>query len=186
MVTIEAVAGLLVLIFGIMGAVRGWTKEIIATAGVILALFALNTLRGPIESFVPPGATPAQKFGIWAVLFLFVVFFSYQTPAVAKAVSRGKLGVRARAALQERILGMVIGLVNGYLVIGTIWYYLQQQGYPFPSLILPPINPATNQPDAAQWAAIEIAQKYLPLHWIAPWLPYLTILFFLFVIIALI
>ncbi|MGD1995329.1 MAG: CvpA family protein [Anaerolineae bacterium] len=188
MISIVGFFGIVIGFFGIIGLMRGWTKEIIATAGIVLALFALSTLEetNTIGSFIPQNATSAQQFGIRAGLFILIVFFSYQTPAVAETVSRGKLTAKARAAIQERILGLIIGLVNGYLIAGTIWYYLRMQGYPFPNVLYPPLNPDTGQPDPAMWDTITFATKYLPLDWISPWLPYLMILLFLFVIIAII
>jgi len=187
-VGILGVFGIILIFFGTIGMLRGWTKEIIATAGMVLALFTLDVLEktGTLASFVPAQATPAQQFGIRVGFFLFITFFSYQTPAVASAVTRGKLGSRLRGALEERILGLIIGLFNGYLVAGTIWYYLRVYGYPFPNILFPPINPETNQPDPAMWNTIVLGTKYLPMDWMEPWLPYLVIMLFLFVIIAII
>lgn len=188
MVGILGVFGIIVTFFGVIGMLRGWTKEIVATAGMVLALFTLDVLEGTgtLDSFVPPAATDAQQFGIRVGFFLAITFFAYQTPAVAAAVSRGKLGSRVRAELQERILGLIIGLFNGYLIAGTVWYYLRLYNYPFPNLLYPPLNPATKQPDPSMWNNIVLGTKYLPLDWMEPWLPYLVIVLFLFVIIAII
>jgi len=187
-VGIIGVFGIIVAFFGVIGMLRGWTKEIVATAGMVLALFTLDVLEGTgtLTSFVPAGASDAQQFGVRVIFFLMITFFAYQTPAVAAAVSRGRLGSKVRAALQERILGLIIGLFNGYLIAGTVWYYLRIYNYPFPNVLYPPLNPTTNQPDPNMWNTIMLGTKYLPLDWMQPWLPYLVIVLFLFVIIAII
>jgi hypothetical protein len=35
-------------------------------------------------------------------------------------------------------MGMIMGGINGYLIAGTVWYYLDKAGYPFPNIIIPP------------------------------------------------
>ena len=43
---------------------------------------------------------------------------------------------RSRTALT--ILGIVIGATNGYLIAGTIWFYLSDANYPFEKIISKP------------------------------------------------
>jgi len=177
MVAIQAVFWVFVAFFAIIGAMRGWAKEVVAAAGIILALFAINLLGPTLEGFFPEAATAAQRFGTKTAIFLAIVFFSYQGPTLVAAVTKEKLAAKARAKLQDTLLGVVVGIVNGYLIAGTVWFFLQEQGYPFPSLIEGP-------PDG--WESIMLAQKYLPLIVLKPWLSYLVIVFFLFVIVAIV
>lgn len=177
MVTIQTMFWVLVAFFAIIGAMRGWAKETVAAAGIVLALFAINLLAPTLEGFFPETATPGQRFGVKTAIFLMIVFFSYQGPTLAAAATGGKLAAKARAKLQDTLLGIVVGLLNGYLIVGTIWFFLQEQGYPFPNLIQTPSD---------GWESIVLAQKYLPLTVLQPWLPYLLVAFFLFVIVALI
>jgi uncharacterized membrane protein required for colicin V production len=167
----------LVAFFAIIGAMRGWAKETVAAAGIVLALFAINLLAPTLEGFFPETATPAQRFGIKTAIFLVIVFFSYQGPTLAAAATGGKLAAKARAKLQDTLLGIVVGLLNGYLTVGTTWFFLREQNYPFPNLIQTPSD---------GWESIVFAQKYLPVTVLEPWLPYLLVAFFLFVIVALI
>ncbi|HEC36320.1 MAG TPA: CvpA family protein, partial [Anaerolineae bacterium] len=166
MMSIQAVFWVFVGFFAVIGAMRGWAKETVAAAGIVLSLFAINLLGSTLENFFPETATPAQRFGIKTAIFLAIVFFSYQGPTLAAAVSGGKLAARARAKLQDTLLGLVVGILNGYLVAGTVWFFLQEQGYPFPNMIqVPP----------GGWESIVMAQKYLPLIVLEPWLPYLVV-----------
>lgn len=177
MVTIQAVFWVFVAFFAIIGAMRGWAKEVVAAAGIVLALFAINLLGPTLEGFFPETATPAQRFGIQTAVFLVIVFFSYQGPTLAAAATGKKLTAKVHARLQDTLLGVVVGVVNGYLVAGTIWFFLQDCDYPFPNLIQTP---------PGGWEAIVLAQKYLPLIVLKPWLPYLVVVFFLFVIVAIV
>ena len=177
MVMIQAVFWVFVVFFALIGAMRGWAKETVAAAGVILALFAIDLLGPTLEGFFPETATQAQRFGIKTVIFLVIVFFSYQGPTLAAAATGGKLAAKARAKLQDTLLGVVIGTLNGYLIAGTVWFFLQEHGYPFPTLIQTP---------PGGWESILFAQKYLPLIVLTPWLPYLLVAFFMFVIVAII
>lgn len=31
----------------------------------------------------------------------------------------------------SHVLGAFVGLINGYFITGTVWFYLHQYGYPF-------------------------------------------------------
>ncbi len=150
MIAIEAVFIALVLLFGIIGMSRGWVKELIATASIVVALFIINALV-----ITPPGAPPETKVFILVPIiaqltrrpatdpitqlvvqlsvFGIVTFFGYYGPTAARGVGpvRG-LFQRARVGCQEALLGFIVGLINGYFIAGTIWYYLHNTGYPLP------------------------------------------------------
>jgi uncharacterized membrane protein required for colicin V production len=123
-----------VIVFGLIGMMRGWAKELLVVFSVILALL-LNFL---LKRYVPvvsqlPDTEPAL-FWIRALILVVLVFFGYQTVALPRFA-----GKAAREKLQDSILGFVFGAVNGYLVVGTLWFYLDQAAYPF-SYITKPDN----------------------------------------------
>jgi hypothetical protein len=66
-----------------------------------------------------------------------LAFFGYESPAMSSALQ----GKARRERLQDVVLGVVLGLVNGYLLIGSIWYYLHINGYPVPG-VTPPTEPS--------------------------------------------
>ena len=43
MITLDAWFWVMIVIFGVIGMLRGWTKEIITAAGLVLSLFALHS-----------------------------------------------------------------------------------------------------------------------------------------------
>ena len=60
-----------------------------------------------------------------------------------------------RERLQDAILGVVIGALNGYLLAGTLWFYLSEAGYPFSDYISAPTG---------DFAKLSVAM----LHYMAP------------------
>jgi hypothetical protein len=182
--------------FALVGALRGWAREIVATSGLILALFIINqfgfVLLGragqSAAALGDPALAQKRQFYLYSAFLLFLAFFSYQSPRLS-----GTLGARLRPrdTIQDKLLGAIVGGLNGYLIAGAIWSFLEYQHagagqwlqlapgipYPFdPALILRPVVGST--------AAGMVAQMPMPL--LAPYLPYLMVIMFLFVIIVMI
>ena len=127
-----------VILFGVVGGMRGWAKELIVSFSVLLAIFIIVVL----ERFVPflsamfnPDNIEASLF-VRASIVIVLAFFGYQTPNISRIG-----GARfARERLQDVLLGFVLGGVNGYLIVGTLWYFLHEARYPFPDLIQAPVE----------------------------------------------
>jgi hypothetical protein len=150
----------LVIIFGLVGYSRGWNKEVISTAGIILALFALYNFEGLLRSVVNADATTgltAQQltanrqslFFLQAGVFAFIVFFAYQTRAIVgedepRPQNRRRDRDRDRDGndeFQSSVMGLLFGLLNGYLIWGSLWYFMDRAGYPLsPFVTAPPIG----------------------------------------------
>jgi uncharacterized membrane protein required for colicin V production len=152
MVSLVALFGLLVFMFAIVGAIRGWAKELLVTSAIILALFILQIL----DKYVDPYRTslmlqpPMTQFLARAVLLVMLAFFGYQTPAI-----RALQPKLARERMQDIVLGFLMGGLNGYLLFGSLWYYLHITNYPTSMVILPP--------EGSELALqIESMIKYLP------------------------
>jgi hypothetical protein len=130
--------------FGFLGVQRGWTKELISMAGIILALFGLYQFDTLIRQTLLGGLPPDQRFYIQTAMFLGVVFFAYQTRALVGGDANRARGQEGRDPLQTKVLGAIAGGVNGYLVFGTIWYLLDVNRlgtgqYPLDPFIVAPI-----------------------------------------------
>ena len=178
MIQLSSFFWIMIFLFAIVGFGRGWTREIVSTAGIILALFATWQFSSIIFEPLTSGAGPAQKFWFYTIILLIITGFAYQTPTAAARLSEGRLWRERREGLQERLLGLIIGGVNGYLVIGSIWYYLDIYGYPFAPYVYAPA------PDSASAALL----GSLPLVFLVQnnLLTILVVVLFLFVIIALV
>jgi hypothetical protein len=182
-IELAAVFWIFVLMFGIIGLMRGWTKEILVTASIVLALFVMEELGNYVFDVMVPSdlaqiaadpETPLRRLVMLrAAILLLITFFGYQGPLVVAFTTRRTL--RPGETLQESLLGLMIGGVNGYLVIGTLWWWLQVHQYPFPWVTPPGVENISFE-----------YLRFLPLQWMTqgPILTVLVVVFFLFVIIA--
>ena len=123
MISLDAFFWIFVVLFGIVGAMRGWSKELLVTFAVILTLFVINVVESlPI---VGPALTktPEIDFYVRVIMLTILVFFGYQSPSFSRLAGNNRF---AREKLQDSLLGFLLGAINAYLFIGTILFYLQK------------------------------------------------------------
>lgn len=125
-------------IFALVGLQRGWTKEIIAMAGITLGLFALHQFDAVIRQQLLATFSADLKFVAQSSILLLIAFFAYQTRALIGGDAREAMGDGGRDALQSKVLGGIVGAVNGYLVSGSVWYFLHINDYPLTPHIAAP------------------------------------------------
>ena len=127
---------LMIGMFAAIGFMRGYAKELVATAGLVLALFTLKQfellLIDPLT-----GGKQASKFYLQATILLAMAFFSYQTPTKTFG------NVQERNSFQDGVLGLLVGAFNGYLLFGSLWWYMDTLEYPFSPNIIAPLDPAS-------------------------------------------
>ncbi len=120
----------LIILFGIIGALRGWAKELLVTFAVILGRFIelvmLNYMFLVSKVVTNMADTdPKGWFYARALLFIIMISFGYATTAISSA-----LGGKARKEkLQDTLLGFFLGAINGILIAGLLWGFLDQEGY---------------------------------------------------------
>ena len=170
MMTLNFAFWTLVILFGIIGAMRGWAKELLVTFSAILALFFIELFARyvpPVRAFFAP-PNDSTEFWVETTILGLMVLFGYQTPNISKLA-----GTRfAREKFSDALLGFFLGAFNGYLIFGSIWYFMAASGYPFPDQIAPP-NPEP-------WI-----MSYLPPMWLGiPTIYFAVAVAFLFVIIV--
>lgn len=130
-------------LFGYIGFTRGWNKEIISTSGIILGLFALFEFDDVLIDLLV-NLPLSQAFLVRVVIFGIIVYFAYQTRAlIGQEAERGR-GVDGRDQLQTNILGGLVGFLNGYLIWGSMWYFMHITDYP----LAPYISRPTDGPSA--------------------------------------
>jgi uncharacterized membrane protein required for colicin V production len=132
-------------LFAFIGFTRGWNKEIISTSGIILGLFALFQFDDLIRNTLLVNVPADQVFYVQTTIFAIIVFFAYQTRALIGAeASRVRGSGDGRDSLQSSILGAIVGFVNGYLIWGSLWYFLHITNYPLsPYISSPPAGSAS-------------------------------------------
>lgn len=176
MIQLSSFLWLMILMFAAVGFMRGWTKELVATAGIVLALFTLRQFETLLIDPLTDGEQ-RPKFYLQATILVLMAFFAYQTPP-EKLSRRGVVGDRRN--VQEGILGALVGALNGYLLIGSLWWYMDNLEYPL-SPYITPVVPGS--------ASAELVSA-LPLSWMlggdGSLLSMLMIGLFVFVIVAII
>lgn len=139
MAGIEVFAIIFILMLGAAGIVRGPAKEL----GVTMALVVLLAVLSQFDALVGVDEMPVKvsnMLGLGSADPLqqkVVVWFLYAAAVIVTTF----LAYHGRETLAFRwkkeptgagavILGWLVGALNGYLVSGTIWYYLDRLGYP--------------------------------------------------------
>lgn len=158
MISLDVLLWIFILLFALAGAMRGWAKELLVTFSVILAMFTLTVLEAYVPFFKETVQTssPTSVFILKSGILAALVFAGYQTPKIPKLAESGRF---IRHMVQDTLLGFILGGINGYLVFGTLWYYLNAAGYPFPFVSAPDVMTQTGQA-AMRWI------EYLPPAWL--------------------
>ena len=135
MAPIEVFFGVIVFVFALIGLARGFLKEL----GVTTVMMAILLFLSQFEHFLDAGLMRALSIGggqlsspqnvevVKCYFFIFVIigaaFISYQgeTLAFGGEPPRGTQGI---------LLGLLTGALNGYLIAGSIWFYMDKFHYP--------------------------------------------------------
>lgn len=173
MMSIVYVFWMYVILFGVIGAMRGWAKELLVSFSVILSLAFTHVLRRyiPIARELPD--TDPSLFWVRTIILLVLVYFGYQTViSVPRFASRA-----ARERLQDTLFGAILGGFNGYLIAGTILNYIHTAGYPFPEVI--------SAPTGEILASVDRMMAYMPPQLLGePGIYFAIILAFVFVLVV--
>jgi hypothetical protein len=179
-----------IIITGIIGLLRGWVREVQVTASAILAMFIIDKFGGWVFDTVVARTTPemlaTDPMGTFRrivmlklAVLLILVFFGYQGPVLVTFATQQRVQAnRARETIQEGLLGLIVGLLNGYLILGAIWWYLHLAQYPFDFMVSPVAFFAGQES-----ASVQLIEM-LPLAYLAsPWLDILVVVAFIIVIV---
>ena len=174
MMSIIYVFWMYVFLFAIIGWMRGWAKELLVAFSVILSLALNHVIRRyiPIAANLPE--TDPSLFWVRTIILLVLVYFGYQT-----VISIPHLAAKGRTEkLQDTLFGAFLGGLNGYLVAGSVLYYIYIAGYPFPEAISPPTDPLMVE-------KINQMMQYMPPHLLGePGIYFAIILAFVFVLVV--
>jgi len=176
MMSIIYVFWMYVILFSIIGALRGWVKELIVACSVITAL-AVNFLLRKYFPYFDPKVMKIDDpalFWVRTGVVAALAFFGYQTVGIVPHLApKAK-----RENLVEGFLGMVVGAINGCLIIGTIlFYYINDAHYPYPDIIGKPAEPVLS--------SIQTLMTFMPPRWLGePWVYIAPILCLIFILIV--
>lgn len=137
MISISVIFWLFITLFGLIGIMRGWAKEVLVSFSGVLALFIIDIFSGFINGIFDVNTQSGAENTFWflSAIVILMAFFGYQTPRF------GFIGNKTnRERLTEAVLGALFGGVNAYLIVGSIWSFLARANY-FPelSMVIPPL-----------------------------------------------
>jgi len=173
MVSLVVVFWMFVVLFAMIGSMRGWAKEILVAFSIILALFIITVL----ERFLPFVTSLPETSKFWLHFFVIagLAFFGYQSPNLPRLLNSQRF---VREKLQDSLLGIFLGAANGYLIIGTVWFFLNRANYPG-GLFYPP-DPNTEMGKAA----ISLLELLPPVWLGSPAIYFAVAIAFVFVIVV--
>ena len=174
MMSIVYVFWMYVLLFGLIGWMRGWAKELLVSFSVILSLALNHVIRKYIPIAANLDSTDASLFWVRTIILLVLVYFGYQT-----VISIPHLAAKGRSEkLQDTLFGAFLGAVNGYLVAGSILYYIHIADYSVQKIITKPTDPEL-------LAAVNQMMLYMPPQFLGePGIYFAIILAFIFVLVV--
>lgn len=170
MIALSALFWMFVIIFALVGTMRGWSKEMLVTFSLVLAIFVITVMLQfiPFMSEYLAQGGEARQFTVRAVILAAFAFFGYQSPRLQRISE-----VLIKERLRDSTLGTIVGALNGYFLIGSLLFYLNEFNYPF-DFVSPPAN------DLAQFLT------YMPPAWLGvPTVYFAVAVAFTFVVVVL-
>jgi hypothetical protein len=125
------------MLFGVIGLVRGVWKELGVTVMLFIALLFLQLVAGPLSKYwiaflgiftSDPNTQKVISNMIAVAVMLIVAFISYQGEVLTYP-GKG----------DNWFFSLGTGLLNGWLLAGSIWYYFDKAGWPG-NLVNPPFS----------------------------------------------
>ena len=126
MIAMVIVFFMFLILFGFIGASRGWAREVLVIASVILCLAVIELYEDLLNLGGYFDKNRSLQFTIRTTLLIVLVYFGYMSPRVQRIAK----ATEKRGQIAEKILGFLVGMASGYFVIGTLWSFAYTAGYP--------------------------------------------------------
>ena len=127
MIALIVVFYLFLAVFAFIGSMRGWAKELLVVFSIVVGLaliWVLENLMPIVRPLII--SNPLIQYWVRTLIILSMTFFGYQSPKISRLTK----ATERRDRIQDVLLGLVMGLISGYFVIGTLWSYAHAAGYP--------------------------------------------------------
>jgi uncharacterized membrane protein required for colicin V production len=158
LISLQVIFWIFVIIFAVIGAVRGWAREVLVIFSCVLAIFILFLLEN-FADFAKDGTlftNPTSHFWLQAVIFGGMVIFGYQSPNLPALA--GHIRFISQSPV-DNLAGLLLGALNGYFIFGSLWFFMDMAGYPFSIISAPAAGTEIGD------AAINML-AFLPPHWL--------------------
>ena len=157
MIYLHALLWVLIILFAIIGTFRGASRELLVTIAAMITLFALDLL-GNTKFFQTslPAVENGQMVIFWirTVIMTILTLAGYQIPK-DKVIFKDRIAGSSR---MDTITGFLVGGLNGYLIWGSLWYFLREANYPGAFLV----NPVDASMEGLRVNAMNIATNLPP------------------------
>lgn len=155
----------------LIGLARGYVQELGSTLIILVTIFILTFFEDQLSGVLTAvggtldggdGSVTGNELLLstfFSIIFIVIVFGAYSGRTL------NFTGTPAPPP-QGTLLSLVIGLLNGYLIAGTLWYYQHNYGYPIGQLV-----PFDNQLTDTATTLVEYLPPLLfdnPVYWIVP------------------
>jgi hypothetical protein len=159
------------LVVTLIGLARGYVKELGSTLIILVTIFILTFFEDQLTGLITAigGFFDAGDDGttnnelllstFYSIIFIVIVFGAYSGRTLNFS------GTPAPPP-QGTLISLLIGLLNGYLIAGTLWYYQHAYNYPIGQLV-PFENTLT---ETAQTLVAYLPPSLFdnPVYWIVP------------------
>jgi len=141
MIAMVTVFLMFIFVFGFIGAVRGWAKELLVVFSVGLALATISLVED-LLGFKNTLFKDNLSLQFWFRMGVmgFMILFGYTGPSLSRLAK----ATEKRGRIQDSILGFVFGLISGFFVVGTIWSFAHQANYPLITKYVAAVPPELN------------------------------------------
>jgi hypothetical protein len=176
MIALVAVFWMFVSVFGLIGVMRGWAKELLVIFSIILGMALIAVVEHLIPVLGPfLNSNPLIQYWVRTGVVVVMTLFGYQSPKFSRLAK----STEKRDRVQDLFLGLVVGLISGFFVVGTIWSFAHSAGYPELSRLV-------TQPPADLSEMTQNILKFLPPMWLGepPTIYIAVVLAFIFVIVV--
>lgn len=126
LVPADIVFALLVLVLMVRGAIRGFVAETLSMAALVAAVVAALVLMGPVAAQIERNFGPSIWSRVMGFLLVFVVVY-----LLVKLLEGGlhRLLVSLHLEQLDRALGLILGAVEGVLVVSALIIILDVQPF---------------------------------------------------------
>jgi uncharacterized membrane protein required for colicin V production len=123
----------------LIGLARGYVKELGSTLIILVAIFILTFFQSQLTALLTAIGAAFGNNGyeasndlllstVYSIIFIVIVFGAYSGRTL------NFTGTPAPPP-QGTLISLLVGLLNGYLIAGTLWYYQHHYNYPIGQLV---------------------------------------------------
>ena len=156
-------------IVALIGLARGYVRELGSTLIILVTLFILSFFEEQIDLVLNIIGSALGNEGTDANNLLISTVYSVVFSAIVFSAYAGRtlnfVGTPAPPP-QGTLISLLIGLLNGYLIAGTLWYYQHHYNYPIGQFVTFDNNLTETAKSLVAYLPPTLFEN--PVYWIVP------------------